>query len=121
MREFFKRFIKPADIIIAAAVLFAAAAAALFLFFAPRAGTADVYLDGKLVATLSLSENKTLNVTETLVVTVKDGAVAVTESGCPDKICVNTGFVSGKGRTIVCVPERVAVVLSGEGVADVVA
>ena len=121
MREFFRKFVKPADMIIAAAVLIIAAAAALFILFAPKAATADVYLDGKLVASLSLSENRTVNVTETVVVTVKDGAVAVTESGCPDKICVNTGFVSGKGRTIVCVPERVAVVLSGEGEADVVA
>ena len=114
---------KKADIIIIA-VLFAAAAVlyGIFGLTAKKGAYAEVLVEGRPVKTLPLDTDAVyIPEGKNLRIEVKDGRVAVTESDCPDKICVNTGFVSGRGRTIVCVPERVAVVLSGEGEADVVA
>lgn len=51
-----------------------------------------------------------------MTVVVSHGAVRVTESGCPDQVCVKTGAVSTAGGVIVCVPNGVVVrVEGGEG------
>lgn len=44
---------------------------------------------------------------------VKDGAVAVTEADCPDKVCVRTGYISKTGEVIACLPHELTVTISG--------
>jgi hypothetical protein len=44
---------------------------------------------------------------------VKNGAIAFVESDCPDKVCVHTGYISKPGQAAVCLPNRVAVRISG--------
>jgi len=44
-----------------------------------------------------------------MVVEVLDGAVRVRESGCPDQVCVLTGWIRHPGEMIICVPYRVVV------------
>lgn len=40
---------------------------------------------------------------------IKDGAIRFLSSDCPDKICVNTGFLREDNDVAVCLPNRVAV------------
>ncbi|MDT3843631.1 MAG: NusG domain II-containing protein [Bacillota bacterium] len=40
---------------------------------------------------------------------IKDGKAAITESTCPDKVCVHTGWISQSGELIVCLPNQVVV------------
>lgn len=47
-------------------------------------------------------------------VTVSEGKVLVTSATCPDKLCVNSKPVSKKGETIVCLPARLVVGISGD-------
>lgn len=49
----------------------------------------------------------------TTVVRIQDGRVRVVQSDCREKICVNTGQVQKTGDTIVCVPNRVVVLIVG--------
>lgn len=42
-------------------------------------------------------------------VIVKEQSIAITEADCPDKICVNEGFISQPGQTIACLPHKVII------------
>jgi len=53
------------------------------------------------------------------VVTVRDGAIAVTEASCPDHYCMHRGFCDG-GSSIVCLPNRLIIEFVGEQEVDFV-
>lgn len=42
---------------------------------------------------------------------VSPGMARVLHSDCPDKICVNTGWLTESGQTAVCMPNRVTVTM----------
>jgi hypothetical protein len=43
------------------------------------------------------------------VLTVREGQIAFTQSNCPDKICIKSGYLSHAGQTAVCLPNRVSI------------
>jgi hypothetical protein len=47
------------------------------------------------------------------VVEIKDGAVRVISSPCPEKICIKTGRISKPGQWIACLPNRVFISIRG--------
>jgi len=51
----------------------------------------------------------------TLTLEIKSGSVRITESDCPDKICVSFGSIKDPSRPIVCAPAKVIVQISGTG------
>ena len=46
---------------------------------------------------------------------VEKGKIAVVEASCPDKICMGRGFIIGAEPPIVCLPNRLSVVVDGDG------
>lgn len=40
---------------------------------------------------------------------IKDGKAYITDADCPDKYCVDKGYVSQKGQVIVCLPHKLTV------------
>lgn len=73
---------------------------------------AEIYLNGKLLKTVLLSEECEFTVdcgNGHNTVTVSGGAVSVTEADCPDKLCVRTGAISGGVVPIVCLPHRLEI------------
>ena len=93
-------------------------AAAVFVCFLPsddRAGSVEIYQNGRLVKTLPLSQNQELTITGayTNTVTIRDGAVAITHSDCPGEDCVACGWRSTPGTSIVCLPNAVELRLVG--------
>lgn len=113
---------------IAAIALVALLAAVVFVLFLPKkdasAAYAEIYQDGKLVKTVSLSQDQEFTVTGkyTNTVTVCDGKIAVTQSDCPGADCVSCGWMDSAGRSIVCLPNglEIRVVAGGDGVDFVV-
>lgn len=106
-----------------AAVLVAVLAVVLFLFFLPGAEPAaavHLYQDGGLIGTLPLHEDRQVTLTGdyTNTVTVRDGAVAITNSDCPGRDCVGCGWMDRPGRSIVCLPNALELRLVG-GESDV--
>ena len=84
---------------------------------------AEVYSDGKLVATFSLAvdQEKTFESDYGInVVTVKDGKIAVTYADCPDGYCMKRGFCNG-GAQIVCLPNRLVIRFGGQQDVDAAA
>lgn len=99
-----------------AAVLFAAV-----LFFydtaAPKGQTLCIYKDGELVRTVDLStltEPCTVDLGSNTLCADKDGVYMV-HADCPDGLCVKQGRISGEGRSIVCLPNRVTAEIKGKG------
>ncbi len=71
----------------------------------------EIWSDGTLLKTLSLTEDTVYTVQSqwgTNVITVKGGKVAVTEATCPDKHCMHRGYQDG-GMQIVCLPNRLVI------------
>lgn len=42
---------------------------------------------------------------------VEYGKIAITDADCPDKVCVNTGYISDGVIPIVCLPHRLSVTI----------
>lgn len=117
-----KRFpaVRRADLLLAAAVLCAALLLLLAFRLFARPGTTAVVTapDGETV--LRLDRPGTVSFTGrngiVLLVEVADGRVRVKESGCPDQICVGSGWLSSSGQSAACVPAGIAVrVTAGDG------
>ena len=105
-------------------VLALVAAAGIWLFYSAGADHgkgAEITVDGEREAFLPLDEDGSIRI-ETEdgynVVTVKDGEVFVTEADCRDQICVDHKKVSKTGETIVCLPHKLVVEITGEGEAE---
>ena len=80
-----------------------------------QAQQAEIWSDGVLVRTVSLREDGEYTVESrygTNVITVKDGAIAVTSADCPDHYCMDRGYCRS-GMQIVCLPNRLVIKFSG--------
>lgn len=79
-----------------------------------------IYKDGKLIKTIdlsSISEPYEFVVTgsegEENIVHAEKGKVCIISASCPDKICVNRGYISGGSVPIVCLPNEVVIKVEG--------
>lgn len=107
-------------ILILALVLLICAGLSVWLLRPTDAAAVEVWSEGELVKTVSLSVDQTFAVeTEkgVNVITVQNGKVAVTEADCPDKYCMARGFCSG-GTQIVCLPNRLVLKFTGKTAVD---
>ena len=84
-------------------------------------GFAQIWQDGVMVREVPLSVDQTFQIhgDYTNTVTVKDGKIAVTHSDCPTNDCVHMGWIRD-GGTIVCLPNRVEIRLTGGTDVDMV-
>ena len=53
-------------------------------------------------------------------ITIKDGKVSMSYSTCKNQICVNTKAITVSKDTIVCLPNKVMIEITGGGNADVI-
>jgi hypothetical protein len=49
-----------------------------------------------------------------ILVRTKNGMICISESSCPHKICVKTGWIKKPGESIICVPNRLVVRIEGK-------
>lgn len=73
------------------------------------------------VSSYSLSEDADFEVCSmgyTLSVRISSGKVSVCKSDCPDGLCEHMGEIFRVGESIVCVPARVKISVSGEREGD---
>lgn len=52
-------------------------------------------------------------------VSIKNRAASVTEADCPDKLCAKHNPISRTGESIVCLPARITLTISGEEESEV--
>lgn len=112
------------DVIAASVVGLAALLCGMGFWFQriPAAQVAIRYPNGSS-AFFSMTESRELTVVGNagivLTVTIAEGRVCVSESTCPDHVCVRSGWLSKNGQVAACVPAGVYVqVVSGNSEVD---
>jgi len=121
-----KKLIRTGDVVLSVALILVAIAVTLLTATRDPGARAVIRVNGSVVAILNLDQQETVGVEGDLGVTVVeviDGGVHIISSPCPNHTCMKMGFVRMKGQMLVCVPNRVVVVVEGgeqEGVDGIV-
>ena len=99
-------------IILLCALLLLSVLACIPLLSSKPAGRAKITSAGEVISIVDLAVDQEFTVTApgggSNTITVKDGAIAVTEAKCPDHYCMKRGFCNG-GTQIVCLPNRLVI------------
>ena len=111
---------KKRDIVLIALLL--AAALALYvgaqLLGADEVSSVVVTIDGAEVLRKPLAVNDSYEIRQddgsVNVITVENGAVYMKEANCRDGLCIQQGKMRSAAKTIVCLPHKLVVTLSGE-------
>ena len=111
------------DAVVAVIVALLAVAVALW-FYLPKVQSGDVTVvistGGRETQRAALKDFAGTTVSHngyTLVVSADGDGVWVSDSDCPTQDCVRTGTISRSGQSIVCLPARIIIQLTG-GAAD---
>lgn len=113
MRKYFKK----ADIVLLILLLAAGTAGSALILAGSSAGQkVTVTVDGQLYGTYSLDEDQEIEVKHDghiNKITIKDGSVQMSYSDCKNQICVKDGKISRTSESLVCLPNRVMIEISG--------
>uniref|UniRef100_UPI004055DCC0 NusG domain II-containing protein n=1 Tax=Agathobacter sp. TaxID=2021311 RepID=UPI004055DCC0 len=75
-----------------------------------------ITVDGKEYGAYSLLEDRTIPignpVTNTIV--IRDGEAIMTDAECPDQLCVRQKAISYDKESIICLPNKIVVTVTGE-------
>lgn len=99
--------------------IFVLSIACLLLLF-PFRSTTGTYVEivtPERTVSHALNQNRTVTVNgngHTLVITIVNGTVCVSENDCPDGICKAKGTISKVGETILCAPAGVLLTVKGD-------
>ena len=110
--------------ILAILLVIVAAAAVMAAYIPNKEADAQpvlqIWQDGRLVREESLDKPVKFEITGeyTNVIAVEKGSVCIIESDCPGSDCVHSGRINQPGRSIVCLPNRVEVRITGSSEVD---
>lgn len=111
--------IKKADLLLIGFLLLLAFTAFGIRSFLHRTPAVQVQIsiDGELQTSLPLNENFEGNI-ETKdgnfnTIVIQNQTVSVTSSSCPNKDCIRQGSISHNGEQIVCLPNKVSILILG--------
>ena len=109
--------IRKADIILAIIMIILGLIVSYTLATGNDAGdTVNIKVNGEMYAYYSLSDDQTVDVEQNghiNKITIKDGTVQMAYSDCKNQICVNDGQISKTNQSIVCLPNKVMVEITG--------
>lgn len=101
---------KKADALLGAAVLLVCVIWLCARTFLGKEGAyAVVEIDGQPYGTYALSEDREIDIGSGNHLSIRNGAVRMTDADCPDHICIRQGKISTDGAMITCLPNRVTV------------
>ena len=114
MRKLFERN----DLLVIIAVCIVAIILLIPHFTGGKALEAEISVDGKIVKTLDLNEINgffefTTDTSPAVTVTAEKGRIRVSDAECPDKLCVNCGWLDSDSDMAVCLPAKVTVTVKG--------
>lgn len=109
-----KKLFTKVDLIIIAVVLIVGVG--LIAFMPKGEGkTAVIRVDGKEYKQIDLTNKSRQEISVNGVVIISEnGEIYVSDSTCPDKICVRAGHLKNEGQSAVCAPNRVSVEVTGK-------
>lgn len=53
-----------------------------------------------------------------IIIEINNRRARFVTSDCPDKVCVNTGWLTSPGQSAVCLPNRLSITIEGESNTD---
>jgi hypothetical protein len=71
-------------------------------------GTYDIPTDGEEIIRIDAGSGR-YNI-----MMITQSGVKIQEANCPDQICVTWGYISRPGQTIVCLPHKVVISITGD-------
>jgi len=116
-------WIKAGDVVL---VLLVLAAAGVSMFMVSRANASEkgslavIEVNGHEAMRIALGsgqpDRKFLihGFTGVNTVEVKDGRLRISNADCRDKVCIGMGWIDSPGKTIVCLPHRVVIRVTGK-------
>lgn len=103
------------DILVYACIVLVAVL--LFCFGLKSSDTSSLVVKiGNEEKVYSLQNDRVFNVKNnghTMLVQIKDGAVSVKSTDCPDKVCLHSGTISRTSQIIVCAPAEISLRIVG--------
>lgn len=109
---------KKKDLILICSVLILAAAfwlipRAVGIFGNSKAQKLRITVSGKEYGVYSLDEDQVIKIGDTNVCEIKDKKVTMISAECPDQLCIHQGPICLQGETIVCLPNKVVLEVTG--------
>lgn len=110
-----------ADLIISAIVIIISI---VILLIPKKSGDyAVVYIDGVQTEKYNLSTDTEVDIVSSNgghnVMKISGGECYLTDSNCPDKICVHQGKISQNGQSIICLPHKLVITIESNNKAEV--
>ncbi len=101
-------------IIICALVFVISAAVCAVLLNASHGDIVEIKSGGELLYTIELAKSTDRTITVEFkgkenTIIIENHKIRVFEAGCPDKVCVNTGWLESPAIPIVCLPNRLVI------------
>lgn len=115
-----KHILSKADIALFIFIVVIAAAGMLLPAGSGGGITAVIRVDGREYREVDLSVDQSFYIGN-VKIEVRDGAIAFTESDCPHKECVRSGWLKTPGSSAACLPNRVSITVEGESGVDAIA
>ena len=117
-----KNYIKKADIILLIILVIIGLASTVYITASKTGGdTVVIQRQGKLFGKYSLNQDAEIDVmsgdsiTPELHVSIKDGFAQVSSATCQNQICVRHAPINAVGESIVCLPGKTIVKITGSG------
>lgn len=109
---------KKKDLILIFSVLVLAAAfwlvpRAVGLFGNSKEQKLRITVSGEEYGSYSLEEDQVIKVGDTNVCEIKDKKVSMISADCPDQLCIHQRTIQLQGETIVCLPNKVVLEITG--------
>ena len=109
---------KKKDLILICSVLVLAAAfwlvpRAVGFFGNSKEQKLRITVSGEEYGTYSLEEDQVIKVGDTNVCEIKDKKVSMISAECPDQLCIHQRTIQLQGETIVCLPNKVVLEITG--------
>ena len=101
-------------ILICVLIFFIGIIGSAIVLFTPKKTNVNIKRDGRLLYSFDLSNTEDSEIeipyrNSSNTVEIKDGKIRVKEAECPDKTCVNMGWLSSASMPIVCLPNHLVI------------
>lgn len=108
---------KKADIILACALIAVGLAISYIFSFGQSEGDiVKIICNGRFFGSYSLNEDREISIDRNdhiNKVTINNGTVSMSFSDCKGQDCVQQGIISKSGETIICLPNKIVVEITG--------
>jgi hypothetical protein len=89
----------------------------------PAGVEASIKVEERYIGPYMLTEDRVFEIKGPLghtEVEIKDGKIRIKKAPCRDKICIKQGWISNSGESLICLPNKVMVYITGEARYDAI-